>query len=51
VLEFIACPAWNRSPNYNAKLKVKTKSQIEKRQAGTYAYKGQKDDDLFIQPA
>jgi hypothetical protein len=32
-------------------LKVTTKSQIEKRQAGTDADSGQKADDLFVQPA
>lgn len=48
VLEFIAYPARNRSPINNAKLKVKTKSKIEKRQAGTDADSGQKADDLFV---
>jgi len=32
-------------------LKVTTKSLIEKRQAGTDADSGQKDEDLVVQPA
>lgn len=44
-------PAWNCCLNNNTKLKVITKSQIEKRQAGTAADSEPKAEVLFHQPA
>ena len=42
--------AWNRSPILLQKLKLRTKSQIELRQAGTKADRITKDEDLFVSP-
>ncbi len=42
--------AWNRSPILLQKLKVRTKSQIVFRQAGTKADRSTKDEDLFVSP-